>query len=356
MTSISPDDRRLRNLTIEKFVAYLASNGWKMVPHPNQQILVFEGAVDDNGKPIKLILPSDEGFEDAPLRLSEAVNLLSAIQTASPDEIISEITSREDLTTYVNMERERHYAAVEESSWGYAPLLATLVFIAVIGFSVKEYAPDAWNKITAWATTSDVNFIPIVSAQDDIPLQNWKTYHIRTQDKGGANLEVVIGVLWDPYRWSLGSISQVSIDERDNIKYEVGQLLAALDANESRPIIAVGTASRENAKEHLDIEEARADARMRTLANLCISHFKAKNPPIYGLNLGAFNPNKTPIQFSASERRVILLVITKGADQADLTSGVKNALTQAGQDRSFVFDARDYSIFNSEQFEVIRVR
>ncbi len=133
-------------------------------------------------------------------------------------------------------------------------------------------------------------------------------------------------------------------------------MIEGLDANESRPIIAVGTASRENAKEHLDLEEIRSKARMETLVNICENHFKVNSPRIYGLNLGAFNPDKAPSQFSASERRVILLVIIKGADSADLNSGIKNALVKAGQDQSFVFDARNYSIFNSDRFEVIRVR
>ncbi|MBP6824587.1 MAG: hypothetical protein KA368_23785, partial [Acidobacteria bacterium] len=271
-----------------------------------------------------------------------------------PDEILNDITARLEVPTYylkVNKQKI-DYKGEDEFGWWYIPLLATLVIIAATFFLSSDYS----SGFVEWALKKDVNFIPVVSAERDLPAQNWKAYRVKAQDNKGIGIEVVIGVLWDPYRWTLGSISQVSVDEKDSIRYEVGELLMMLDPNESRPVIAVGTASRENAKEHLSLEEARAEARMKTLTNVCIDHFKVKNPHIYGLNLGAFNPDKSPAQFSASERRVILLVITKGEDRADLTSGIKNALIKAGEDNSFVFDARDYSIFNSDRFEVVKAR
>ncbi len=195
MTSISPDNPLLSYLTTEEFVEYLTSNGWRVVPYPNQQLLLFEGAVDDIGKPIKLILPSDEGFDDAPLRFSEAINLISAIQNISPEEIISEITTHQHILAYSQVERTQRHSNTDESHWWPIPLLSAIAIVAAIIF-LPTVSPELSQKIFGWINVRKANFIPVVSAaQADMPIQNWKTCYVKSQDNSGVSLEVVIGVL-----------------------------------------------------------------------------------------------------------------------------------------------------------------
>lgn len=88
MIEIATDDAALRQLGVEDVAAYLDKIGWKRRPHPNKRFLVFEGPKDDDGKPIEMVLPSEDRFDDTLIRLSEAVNLLSAIQNTSPRDVI----------------------------------------------------------------------------------------------------------------------------------------------------------------------------------------------------------------------------------------------------------------------------
>jgi hypothetical protein len=104
--------------------------------------------------------------------------------------------------------------------------------------------------------------------------------------------------------------------------------------------------------ENPELEIDRAQARADTLVKLCGEHF-INRPHIYSLNLGAFRADRRYSVFSASERRVILLVIMKGEDSLDLTSGVKNALIKAIAKQDFIFDARDYSLFETTRFQVV---
>jgi hypothetical protein len=79
-------------LKVANVVSYLQQHGWQTVTHPNPRLLVFQGASDDNGNPIHLILPSQNTFEDSDRLLTKAVNLLAVIEDKSPQEIIDLVT------------------------------------------------------------------------------------------------------------------------------------------------------------------------------------------------------------------------------------------------------------------------
>ncbi len=89
---ILPDELQIHTLKITDFVTYLYQNGWQTVTHPNPRLLVFQGAADDTGNPIQLVLPSQNTFEDSDRLLIKAVNLLAAIKDKSPHEIINLLT------------------------------------------------------------------------------------------------------------------------------------------------------------------------------------------------------------------------------------------------------------------------
>jgi hypothetical protein len=82
---------QVQDLRISKIVNYLQQNHWKAISHPNSRLLVFENGVDDQGKPIQIVLPSRNDYEDTPYLLTKAVNLLSVLKSVPFQEIVNEI-------------------------------------------------------------------------------------------------------------------------------------------------------------------------------------------------------------------------------------------------------------------------
>ena len=77
---------------ISDIVSYLHQNGWQEITHPNPRLIVFQGAADDEGNPIQLVLPSQKTFEDSNRLITKAMNLLAVIEEKSLHEIIDSIS------------------------------------------------------------------------------------------------------------------------------------------------------------------------------------------------------------------------------------------------------------------------
>ncbi len=228
-------------------------------------------------------------------------------------------------------------------------VLVTIMSVSLLYFYSPWLAEFVFNK-----KLDSIGFIQQVHAETKLPEKpTWVTETVKSTDRFGKEIEVEIGILWDPYRWVKGSTEDVSIDDAEKVKFSIGDVIRNFQNSENRPIIAVGTASHENAVENPEQETNRAQARADRLVTLCGEHF-INLPHIYSLNLGAFKTDRSYSVFSASERRVILLVIKKGEDSLDLTSGVKNALIKAKVEQGFIFDARDYSLFDTTRFQVVQ--
>ncbi|MBR8840692.1 MAG: hypothetical protein DSM106950_43645 [Stigonema ocellatum SAG 48.90 = DSM 106950] len=82
------DELHTHPLKVADIVSYLNHNGWQAVAHPNKRLLVFQGASDDSGNSIQLVLPSQNTFEDSERLLAKVINQLAAIEDKSPPEII----------------------------------------------------------------------------------------------------------------------------------------------------------------------------------------------------------------------------------------------------------------------------
>jgi hypothetical protein len=84
---------QIQALHVAEVVSHLQQNHWTSVGHPNPRILVFEKGVDDQGKPIQIVLPSQDEYEDRPYLLAKAVNLLSVLESVSFQEIVKAINA-----------------------------------------------------------------------------------------------------------------------------------------------------------------------------------------------------------------------------------------------------------------------
>jgi hypothetical protein len=82
---------QIQALRVSEVVRYLQESHWIAISHPSPRLLVFEKGVDDQGKPIQIVLPSKDNYEDTPYLLAKAVNLLSALESVSFQEIVNSI-------------------------------------------------------------------------------------------------------------------------------------------------------------------------------------------------------------------------------------------------------------------------
>lgn len=58
---------QIQALRVSDVVNYLRQNHWMTISHPSPRLLVFEKGVDDQDKPIQIVLPSKDDYEDNPI-------------------------------------------------------------------------------------------------------------------------------------------------------------------------------------------------------------------------------------------------------------------------------------------------
>ncbi len=78
-------------LSVNDMALYLRYHGWQELPKKNPRLTVFQGENDDSGQPILLMIPSNDQFRDAVLRLSEALELLAALEDCSIEDMLAQI-------------------------------------------------------------------------------------------------------------------------------------------------------------------------------------------------------------------------------------------------------------------------
>jgi hypothetical protein len=78
-------------LSVNDMALYLRYHGWQELPKNNSRVTVFQGENDDFGRPLLLIIPSNDQFRDAVLRLSEALELLAALEDCSIEDMLTQI-------------------------------------------------------------------------------------------------------------------------------------------------------------------------------------------------------------------------------------------------------------------------
>ncbi len=83
----------IQELHVAEVVRYLQENHWMSISHPSPRLLVFEKGVDDRGKPVQIVLPSKDDYEDMPYLLAKAVNLLSVLESVPFQEIVNAINA-----------------------------------------------------------------------------------------------------------------------------------------------------------------------------------------------------------------------------------------------------------------------
>lgn len=96
MNTVISDAPQVKALPLEKVISYVERAGWKHIPHPNQNLIVFQGSNDDLGKPIQLVLPRSIQLWDSSILLDKAINLIAAVEEKTPEEIRTAIQRESD--------------------------------------------------------------------------------------------------------------------------------------------------------------------------------------------------------------------------------------------------------------------
>lgn len=177
----------------------------------------------------------------------------------------------------------------------------------------------------------------------------WDVDTIPAYDDEGHAITFLIGTLNDNFRWLLGSTKLVGINGRDSVP--VTAALAKLRPDITQPLVVVGMASHENARENLPEENGRAQERTDVMAQFAEEHF-IHHPTVYKVNLGADTVSRTSSAISAVERRVVVLQLTCVDKGADVRSGMRNALIEARRRGNTSIDGGRYSNFSPERFSI----
>jgi hypothetical protein len=89
MIEYNPDIQlNLRKKDVEK---YVIGHGWHPVEHPNKHFQVFDGVLNNDGKPIRLALPIDEQPPDTALRIYQAIQTIAGVEDRSIAEVVADI-------------------------------------------------------------------------------------------------------------------------------------------------------------------------------------------------------------------------------------------------------------------------
>jgi ubiquinone/menaquinone biosynthesis C-methylase UbiE len=79
------------NLSKQDVERYIISHGWKQVEHPNKKLQVFAEVVDNDGQPIRLVLPVSNDLKDTPLRIYQAVQTIADIEERAIHLVVTDI-------------------------------------------------------------------------------------------------------------------------------------------------------------------------------------------------------------------------------------------------------------------------
>lgn len=84
---------QIQALRVSEVVNYLRQHHWMAISHPSPRLLVFEKGIDGQGKPIQIVLPGKDAYEDTSYLVAKAVNLLSALESVSFQEVVNAINA-----------------------------------------------------------------------------------------------------------------------------------------------------------------------------------------------------------------------------------------------------------------------
>lgn len=90
VNSAPPDHQTTPGCRLDALKRFLKLKNWSLADS-NDVLLIYEGQVDDTGRPIRLVLPANSEFEDAPRMIEKVINLLSITERCSTSSLCQTI-------------------------------------------------------------------------------------------------------------------------------------------------------------------------------------------------------------------------------------------------------------------------
>jgi hypothetical protein len=84
-------DPRVKDVSIDALCSWMKQHDWQQIPSPRPQTLLFQGANDDFGKPMVLLLPASKQLSDWLRGVEVIITSLSVIHRRHPREILEEV-------------------------------------------------------------------------------------------------------------------------------------------------------------------------------------------------------------------------------------------------------------------------
>ncbi|HEY4034331.1 MAG TPA: hypothetical protein VGL94_10245 [Ktedonobacteraceae bacterium] len=94
-----PASLSLAHLSLDSFISYLQSTGWRRVEYKDQRRIVFAHDEGEGEAPSLVALPANEQFSDFSTRIAEAIMRVADVEQIIPQDVVRKIQSLEKETS-----------------------------------------------------------------------------------------------------------------------------------------------------------------------------------------------------------------------------------------------------------------
>jgi hypothetical protein len=84
-------DPRVSEVQPEQARAYLLAHGWEQKPFPRPEMVLFEGPPDDDGRPIRMFVPSERKGSDYLECIASLVTALAVIEDRGAATVLTDM-------------------------------------------------------------------------------------------------------------------------------------------------------------------------------------------------------------------------------------------------------------------------
>ena len=165
------------NVALEQVVrvadlrAYLLGKGWKIKAFKRPQVIYFEGPLDDDGRPLVLLIPAAEQLRDYPIRIEETINALSILESRPAEEILRNIITPTADILHFRLESPSTRTGTLELGFVekfFSSMKDLLVFAACSQFEPRAFYPRALKQAVLFANKCRFRPAPLGSFRVDV--------------------------------------------------------------------------------------------------------------------------------------------------------------------------------------------
>src|SRR2546423_1551782 len=84
-------DPQVSEVQPEQAHAYLLAHGWEQKPFPRPEMVLFEGPLDDDGRPIRLFVPSERKGSDYLECIARLITTLAILEDRLAAEVLTDM-------------------------------------------------------------------------------------------------------------------------------------------------------------------------------------------------------------------------------------------------------------------------